>query len=424
MSNFFVRKLSELRIVHYVLILSMLFVASSCSFTPKVKIVVDNTTDIERVDEMVEVDLAAIKSELGLVSDNSFVVYTSKRKEIPSQVTYDGKLIFQATIAPMSKAEFRITVAEPKEAYTSKVFGRQFPESNNDFTWENDMNAVRVYGDGTQQRAHGYDIWTKSTSELVVEERYKRDLSPELRARIEELKVAGNTREANRLLKTISLGVDHGNGLDAYVVGASLGGGAAALMERGSIIYPSNYTDYEILDNGPLRLTVKFTYAPIKINGRDNVVETRTHVVDAGTCYTKSYVSFSDVVRSTPIVAGIVMAGAKSRQATVSKAEGYATYADANRQDVGDGVIYVGTIFPGAVKSAGIMPFVDNDSERKGMGLTGHVVLIGDYLPKSEFVYYWGSMWAKYKIATYEEWVSYTAQRAEMLRNPLVVTMK
>jgi Na+-driven multidrug efflux pump len=42
-----------------------------------------------------------------------------------------------------------------------------------------------------------------------------------------------------------------------------MGAGIAALMDNEIISYPYCYETYEVLDNGPLRFTVKFTFRPI-----------------------------------------------------------------------------------------------------------------------------------------------------------------
>ena len=76
---------------------------------------------------------------------------------------------------------------------------------------------------------------------------------------------------------------DHGYGLDCYKVGPTLGGGAPALLdENGKLILPYCYKDYEILDNGPLHITVSVSYNPTTINGQPNVVEHRIISLDKG----------------------------------------------------------------------------------------------------------------------------------------------
>ncbi|MFR9594045.1 MAG: DUF4861 family protein, partial [Rikenellaceae bacterium] len=355
--------------------------AYSCSTVPTARLTFENTTDVDRVEEMVEVELATLKSSMGVMSDETFVVYSASGKEIPSQITYDGKLIFQVSVAPMSKSTYKIKVGTPAE-YESKVYGRQFPERLDDFAWENDRIAYRVYGPASQvldQKLYGYDVWTKSVTRMVLEERYKMDLDPVWRAKIAEVAKTDQAK-ADEMLRSVSFHVDHGTGMDAYNVGPTLGAGTLALMESGKILYPYCYKDYEILEMGPLRLTVKLTYNPLKVADRDDVVETRTLVVDAGTQFVKTKVSYSNIRKSTKVVAGIVMAGAKGKQAKVSKKEGFAAYADVDRLEE-QGTIFVGTIFSAPARSAGIMPFVKDDPTYAGTGMTGHVSLIGEYIP-------------------------------------------
>ena len=89
-------------------------------------------------------------------------------------------------------------------------------------------------------------------SEPVVEDRYDGDLN-----------------------RGISYHVDHGNGMDCYAVGPTLGGGTAALFPDSTIVYPYCYKDCEILDNGPLRFTAKLVYNPLVVKGDSSVIETR-----------------------------------------------------------------------------------------------------------------------------------------------------
>ena len=103
----------------------------------------------------------------------------------------------------------------------------------------------------TGERAFGYDIWTKyNTTEPVVEARYEGELNSDMKAKIAEL---GKTdpKAAQELYRSVSYHVDHGNGLDCYKVGPTLGGGTTALMAGDTIVYPYCYATQEILDNGP-----------------------------------------------------------------------------------------------------------------------------------------------------------------------------
>ncbi len=396
--------------------------AYSCSTTPAVKVTFENSTDQDRSEEMVEVDFEAVKIQLGLADDATVVVYSPKGEEIPSQLTYNGKLIFQVDVAPSSKSTYKIVAGVPAE-YEPKVYGRMFPERLDDFAWENDRMAYRVYGPASQaldQKLYGYDVWTKSVPHMVLEDRYRKDLDPAWRAEIAKVAVTDQAK-ADEMLRSVSFHVDHGDGMDAYNVGPTLGAGTAALMNRGSIIYPYCYEEYKVLDNGPLRLTVKLTYGAIEVGKSDNVIEVRTIIADAGTQFNKTSIVYKNLKKPAPLVAGIVMASSKSKQTKVSKEEGYAAYSDKDR-DPSDGAIFVGTLFTTPIKSAGIMPFVNDPSSESIM--TGHVALISDYEPNMEFVYYWGAAWEKGNITTFDEWVELLSATSKMVNNPLTVTLK
>lgn len=46
-------------------------------------------------------------------------------------------------------------------------------------------------------------------------------------------------------------------------------------MAGDTIVYPYCYATQEILDNGPLRFTVKLVYNPLVVKGDSTIIETR-----------------------------------------------------------------------------------------------------------------------------------------------------
>ena len=73
----------------------------------RVIVIVKNPVKTARV-EMVEVECSAIQKKLGVLPDGenhpALVVTDADGNEIPSQVTWDGKLIFQAGVAGKGKS--------------------------------------------------------------------------------------------------------------------------------------------------------------------------------------------------------------------------------------------------------------------------------------------------------------------------------
>lgn len=409
-------------------LLCVAFAALSCSQKePQIEVTITNPLAMDRVDEIVEISMESVTTKLQL-SDGATVVVidNATQAELPSQVTYDGKLLFQATAKAKGTATYTIKVGTPAEA-APKVFGRQFPERVDDIAWENDRIAFRLYGPALQasnERAFGYDVWVKSVPELVVNDRYAKELDPAMKEKIAELRKT-DPQAAKDLYNSISYHVDHGNGLDCYKVGPTLGAGTAALVENKEIIYPYCYNDFEIVDEGPLRFTVKLVYNPITVKGQDNVIEHRTLTLDAGSQLNKIAVSYENLTLSTPIVSGIVMHEQEGDAIyTISEDAGFATYATIYDEATGWGTTYVGTVFTDPITEGKAVYFSEEESKNERIGTTGHVSLFANYIPKTEFTYYCGAGWSKFGFDSYEAWVEYVDTFSQKVASPLKVATK
>lgn len=375
----------------------------SCSQQQPITVTVANPLSMDRNGEMVEVSMADISAKLQLPDTAQVVVLDENGEEIPYQLTYDELLIFPASVKASATAVYTIQPGSPKSVDVTAC-GRQYPERLDDVAWENDRAAYRAYGPALQakgERAFGYDVWTKSTHEPVVEDRYDGELN-----------------------KGISYHVDHGNGMDCYAVGPTLGGGTAALFPDTTIIYPYCYQECEILDNGPLRFTTRLTYHPLQVKGDSSVVETRVISLDSGSQLNKTVVTYADLKEATPVVTGIVLHKENPTGYSFDVNGGYIAYADSTENPRNNnGVIYVGAVFPANIKDARAQLFTEKEQKEHG-GALGHVLAVSDYEPASEYVYYWGSGWSKYGFETGTDWTKYLGEFAQKVRNPLVVTIQ
>ncbi|MGN0230670.1 MAG: DUF4861 family protein, partial [Muribaculaceae bacterium] len=231
----------------------------------RVTVTVNNPLTAERSDEMVEIDISKLSRLEG--TGDSYLVTDSNGNEIVSQTTHDGKLIFAVSVGARGKRCFYVTKGTPKP-YAPKVYGRQYPERVDDIAWENDLVAFRCYGPALQrsgERAWGYDVLNKRSAELVIEQRYALALDKEVASVCAKLRKVGQGGVADDVSNAVSYHVDHGNGMDCYRVGPTLGCGTDALIVDGEIVYPKCYSNYEVLDNGPLRFTVRLEFAPVEI---------------------------------------------------------------------------------------------------------------------------------------------------------------
>ena len=394
---------------------------ASCTQEKGVTVSVSNPLKIDRVEEIVEVSADDILGKLKLDETEEFVITDENNAEVPYQLTADNKIIFPVTVKSEATTSYNIIKGQPSHINTL-VYGRQYPERLDDIAWENDKAAYRAYGPALQQtgeKAYGYDVFTKSVSELVVEDRYAMDLDPDTRAMIKQLREEGKKAEADSLANAISYHIDHGNGMDCYAVGPTLGGGTAALMPDSAIVYPYCYRNFEILDNGPLRFTVKLEYNPLTIDGDTTVVETRLIQLDKGSHLNRTTVSYTSLKKDYPIGVGLVLHEAFPDRYSMNQEGGYIAYSDPTTEPKSDnGIIYMGAVFPNALELAKVQLF-----DKPVSGAIGHVLGINTYQPGDEFEYYWGSAWSKCGFDD-ERWNSYLEEYAMKVRNPLIVAVK
>ncbi|WP_294626857.1 DUF4861 domain-containing protein [uncultured Bacteroides sp.] len=408
--------------IFFLLAAALTAFASCAGNKQAVTVSVTNPLALKRAGEMVEVPMSDVVAKLQLADTAQIVVLDANGRQVPYQVTYDGKVIFPAAVEASATATYTIQPGTP-EPFGVIACGKYYPERLDDVAWENDLVGFRAYGPALQarnERGFGYDIFTKyNTTEPVLESMYAEELNKEKRAQIAELRKT-DPKAAAELGRAISYHIDHGYGMDCYAVGPTLGGGTAALMAGDTIIYPYCYRTQEILDNGPLRFTVKLEFNPLVVRGDSNVVETRVISLDAGSYLNKAVISYTNLKEAMPVVTGLVLREPDGVVAA-DAANGYIAYVDPTTDRSGaNGKIFVGAAFPAQVKEAKAVLFSEEEKKERG-GADGHVLAVSEYEPGSEYTYYWGSAWDKAAIKTADAWNNYLAEYAQKLRAPLVI---
>lgn len=395
----------------------------ACGDSKTVTVTVTNPLNMERSNEMIEVSMETVTNRLGLADTAQIVVLDADGQQVPYQITYDEKVIFPAKVAANATATYTIQTGTP-ETVDTKACGKYYSERLDDMAWENDLVGFRAYGPALQakgERGFGYDLFTKNnTTEPILEAMYAKETDKETIAKIAELKKT-NPEAAAELSRERSYHIDHGYGMDCYAVGPTLGAGVAALMVNDSIVYPWCYKNQEILDNGPLRFTVKLDFTPLTVKGDSTIIETRVITLDAGSHLNKTAVSYTNLKEVLPITTGIVL-HEPDGAVVANAADGYITYVDpTNGAD--NGKIFMGAAVPTVVKDAKTVLFSEQEKKQRN-NADGHVLIISDYEPGSEYIYYWGFAWSKADIQTPEAWNNYMADFAKKLRSPLEVNIR
>ena len=418
---------------------------SNYSYAQQATVVVSNTTAAQRM-ELVEVSMADVKAKLSNATPGkgqAYVVKNTRGQQIGSQITHDGKLLIDASVRPHSEATFYISIEKP---YPQKVWttGALYKMRKDDIAWENDRCAYRVYGPALQrtgERSFGTDIWAKNTPDTVVYERYVMDKqgnvdgdkvdekvkSEERRMKnlsgaaleAQKAKIKALKAESYEIDVTTSFHLDHGNGLDPYRVGATLGLGAPSLMIGNQQFLPYCYKTYKILDNGPLRFTVELTYNPSTIGDMQNVVEHRIISLDKGSNFNKMTVWYDGLTHPTDFATGFPIHEEDTETKTFAK--DYVSYADpTDNMEGNQSQVYVGVLFPYGIDNTYYQLF-----DKKHDGATGHALGIKTGLKNGEkFSYYFGAAWSKYDVRSYTEWQIRIKDYLEALKTPLKVEIK
>ena len=426
------------------IIMLLALAGSNYSYAQQATIVVNNPTDAQR-QELVEVNISDVKAKLAGIAPKkgeAYIVKNKRGQQIGSQITHDGKLLIDASIRPHGSATYYISIGKP---YPQKVWttGALYKLRKDDIAWENDRCAYRVYGPALQrtgERSFGTDIWAKNTPDTVVYERYVMDKQGNVdgdkvdeKVKSEERKMknlSGAALEAQKAkikaLKaesyeidvTTSFHLDHGNGLDPYRVGATLGLGAPSLMIGNQQFLPYCYKTYKILDNGPLRFTVELTYNPSTIGDMQNVVEHRIISLDKGSNFNKMTVWYEGLTHPTDFATGFPIHEEDTETKTFAK--DYVSYADpTDNIEVNNSQVFVGVLFPNGIDNTYYQLF-----DKKHDGATGHALGLKRGLKNAEkYSYYFGAAWSKYDVRSYTEWQIRIKEFLEALKTPLQVKL-
>ena len=342
---------------------------------------------------VVETDAAAVRRALGIGVGSPFLLRNSAGQEIAGQETFDGHLLIGASVPPHASWTCYAEAGQPRRP-RRWTGGAQYRIRKDDMAWENDRCAYRAYGPALQrtgEASYGIDVWVKNTPDLVLGERYANDHRSNVDALPAEK--AGRSVEARLFHNEGSFHLDHGNGFDGYAVGPTLGCGTPAIVVVGKTIMPYCYSRYQILDNGPLRFTVRLDY------GRNadgvNVGEHRLITLDKGSHFNKITVWYDSLDNATAgaasasLVAGVVING---HGATVTGKD-YVLYADpTDRPDVSGSTIFTGALFPGDSVTIGRTP-----DGRNAVGI------ISGYHGQP-VTYYAGAGWSNYDVPDMTTW--------------------
>jgi Domain of unknown function (DUF4861) len=347
-----------------------------------------------RLYEVIELPLSDAKQHISDL-ENETAADAHTNEVLPTQIVNppgepEHALLLIAVHLPFS-GKMTIVFVPKLESEPNRplVFGREAPERKDDFAWENQYTAYRVYGpalEATGEITSGIDVWSKRVPNLVIDSFYKHD--------------AEGARTHNPAL---SYHVDDGVGLDSYLVGKTRGCGGTGVLRADKVWVSKNYTHLKLIANGPVRFEFEMTYAPWSANGIE-VTETKRITLDAGSRLNR--------IRSTFTFSGVE---------TIDAAAGLAVHDGAVVRQLENGrVISVwdtpqeasaGRIATGMIRL--------NHDLHPVVPLAPNTLMIFPVHSGDSFTYLAGSGWSKADMPTQEAWDGFLTETLYELDNPL-----
>jgi unsaturated rhamnogalacturonyl hydrolase len=232
------------------------------------RVTVKNPLDLARTAETVVLTAEVIKKSLPVDDirkvyvrdDASGADVLAQPVDVDDNGSFD-ELVFQTDIGAGQTKTFTLTAGE-RRVFTReqfKAYGRFNRERRDDFAWENDLVAHRMYGAALETWAQEpltsstMDVWIKRTRRLVINDWYMVD-------------------DYHR---------DLGEGADLYSAGKSRGCGGNGPWENGKLWPSANFRNTRLLAQGPIRVMFELMYVDWDVNGRQ-VHETKRITLDAG----------------------------------------------------------------------------------------------------------------------------------------------
>lgn len=257
-----------------------------------------------------------------------------------------------------------------------RVYGRYVPERKDDFAWENEYAAFRMYGPALRPEnpSNGVDLWLKSSSELVVDSFYYRE------------HVLGFPYHIN-----------YGKGLDCYKVGHTAGCGGLVVVCDSQTYVGGAYDRWEIIEQTNDKLTFRLEYDSLLV-GDQVLQESITITAQAGQLFNKAEVVLTSTNNHTfdsPLLVGggIYMHDTIDNHIVCEKC-GLVSYAEDALSDKNAAKMnyeYNGSTTQGRSYAAVITP----GATQQGV-VDGNLVSLKPYTLGDTLVYYFGAGWSQW----------------------------
>lgn len=381
----------------------LLALATVCSCVEKetnTTIVVKNTLDLERSFETLELTKEFLEvtslDSLGIRDIETGEIQVTQAVDIDGDGTLD-KILFQPMIKGLSEKSYEIiTLTETEKIETKELcYSRFVPERTDDYTWENDKVAFRVFGPVAQKMAEdsiaggtlssGVDAWLKKVEYPIINKWYKKNSER-----------AGAYHEPSP------------EGLDNFHVGSSRGVGGIAVKRDSTFYYSKNYSKWRTIATGPIRTSFYLEYESWDADGK-LIKESKMVSLDLGSYLSK----FTTTIEGADaIVAGLTL-HENDGKVTGNKENGWVSYWQPHADsELGTGIVATKEFFQDFEKYVTTVP--DQSNAYAHLKVNANKV-----------TYYAGFGWKEAGMFNNStEWESYLNKFSMHINTPLTVTLK
>lgn len=265
-----------------------------------------------------------------------------------------------------------------KEAVQPKVYGRYVPERKDDFAWENEYAAFRMYGPALRPEnpSNGVDLWLKTSPELVVDSFYYRE------------HVLG-----------LPYHINYGKGLDCYKVGHTCGAGGLIVLAEDQTWIGGTYDRWKILEQTPDKFVFRLEYDSLLVAGHI-LQESITITAEAGEPLNKAEVVLTESISDERLaISDLLVGGGIYMHDTIDHFEVY--------EDLGT-IFYEEDAL--SDKTAARMNYEHNGSTSQGrIYLTvrtpdatvtdiqdGNLIAVKPYILGDTLTYFFGATWSEW----------------------------
>lgn len=354
--------------------------------------------------EVVAIPVLKLQSFLSKHSEKELRIKDAKGKWLPIQwIDYDGdgkndELLFPVTIGSGKTNTYTIVADGNTQIPESRIstYSRLVPERVDDYAWENDKIAFRMYGPKGQQEAlqgiksstlsSGVDIWLKRTDQPVINTWYKGYLT-------DPLYYHKDTR---------------GEGYDPYHVGNSRGTGGIGIWKDNKIQVSQNFVTSRTIAEGPLRTVFELTYQPWSEYG---VKETKRISLDLGSNFSKFESTFESEKSVPNYTIGITLHKNEGTSQLNDQKGYYLHWEKIDDAFVGEGIVVNPEIVEKSIAFTSDVPDESN--------------LYVITKPNKTLSYYAGFAWQKSgQVQTRKDWENMLQKQAQIIEKPLVVKVR